>query len=372
MKNEELRCGEVGGSVSKQVFVIAEAGVNHNGSVEMAKRLIDVAADAGADAIKFQTFTASKMISKYAEKANYQIQTTDASETQLQMVQRLELNEDAHYQLKEYCQRRNILFLSTPFDIESVDLLVEKMHVPLLKIPSGEITNAPLLLKAASSGLPLIVSTGMTTLGEVEQALGVIAFGYKRTGEHPSLEAFQQAYISEEGQALLAKNVTLLHCTTEYPTPYTDVNLRAMDTIKSAFGLPVGLSDHTEGITIPIAAVARGATVIEKHFTLDKNLPGPDHKASLEPDELRAMVQGIRQVEAAIGGPKKGPALSELKNKEIARKSLVAASEIKKGDLFSFENLTCKRPGNGISPMFFWEWIDKTAKRDYEKDEVIS
>lgn len=356
---------------STHVYIIAEAGVNHNGSLDMAKELIDVAVEAGADAVKFQTFKAENVISRTAPKAEYQTKTTDAAESQFEMVKKLELDEAAHKSLIEYCHRRGIHFLSTPFDLESVDLLAHIFDLPRLKLPSGEITNAPLLLKAGRTGKPIILSTGMSTLGEIELALGVLAFGYTRPSDKPSFTAFQEAYRSEIGQETLRKNVVLLHCTTEYPAPFNDVNLRAMDTLSTAFGLPVGFSDHTPGISISIAAVARGAVVIEKHFTLDRNLPGPDHQASLEPEELKAMVQSIRQVEAALGSPLKIPAHSEIKNISVARKSLVAARDIREGELFTEENLTVKRPGTGVSPMNYWEWMGKVAEKAYSADEVI-
>lgn len=355
-----------------KVFIIAEAGVNHNGSLEMAKRLIEAAAAAGADAVKFQTFKSNNVISKFAEKASYQKETTGVNESQLEMVRKLELDEDAHLELKAYCKQCQIEFLSTPFDLESIDLLVHKLNVTSLKIPSGEITNAPLLLKAAQTGLPIILSTGMAVLGEIEQALGVLAFGYLQSSDYPSIAGFQDAYRSMEGRELLKEKVALLHCTTEYPAPLEDVNLRCMDTMKNAFELPVGYSDHTEGITIPIAAVARGAVIIEKHFTLDKNLPGPDHKASLEPDELRAMIEAIRHVEVALGSSVKVPAASERKNMGIARKSLIAAGNINIGDTFTENNVTTKRPGTGISPMYYWEFLGKSAKKSYREDEVIT
>ncbi|UFJ40050.1 N-acetylneuraminate synthase [Brevibacillus humidisoli] len=355
----------------QRTFIIAEAGVNHNGSLERAKDLIRVAAEAGADAVKFQTFKAEQIISRHAEKAAYQKQTTGTNESQLDMVKKLELDVSAHIQLKAYCEQYRIQFLSTPFDLESVDLLVQQIHVPTLKVPSGEITNGPLLLKMAQTDLPIILSTGMATLAEVEQALGVLAFGYTGKQSEPSIALFRSAYSSQEGQQALREKVTLLHCTTEYPCPYSEVNLRAMDTLSTAFGLPVGLSDHTEGIAVPIAAVARGARVIEKHFTLDKNLPGPDHRASLEPDELAAMITGIRQVESSLGSPVKAPSPSELRNREVVRKSLVAASGIGVGERFREDNLTYKRPGTGLSPMHYWEWLGKTANRLYQADEVI-
>ncbi|HXU71378.1 MAG TPA: N-acetylneuraminate synthase [Polyangia bacterium] len=325
------------------VFVIAEAGVNHNGSVERALAMIDCAADAGADAVKFQTFHADALVSRGAAKAEYQVRATGDEESQLEMVRALELDEAAHRQLVAHCRARGIEFMSTPFDPESVALLVS-LGVSRLKIPSGEITN-PLLLRAvAATALPLIMSTGMSTLDEIEAALAV-------TGAR--------------------ERVTLLHCTTEYPAPIGEVNLRAMATMAARFGLPVGYSDHTEGIVVASAAVALGAVVIEKHFTLDRGLPGPDHKASLEPSELRAMVAAIRAVERALGRVEKAPTPSEVKNLVVARKSLVAARAIRRGERFTPENLTTKRPGSGISAMRYDEWLGREADRDYEADELI-
>jgi len=357
--------------MSNRVQIIAEAGVNHNGSIERALKLIDAAADAGADIVKFQTFKSEAVISRHAVKAEYQVKTTGEDESQLEMVKKLELDEAAHRRLVAYCAKRAIRFMSTPFDLESVDFLVNELDVEQLKVPSGEITNGPLLLKAARSGKPVILSTGMSTLGEIETALGVLAFGYAEADVQPSVDAFERAYGSAAGQGALARNVTLLHCTTEYPAPFSDINLRAMETMKRAFGLPVGYSDHTEGISIPVAAVAMGAVVIEKHFTMDRNLPGPDHKASLEPGELKQMVKSIREVEAALGASLKLPAQSEIKNKAIARKSIVAATDIRKGEVFSPANLTSKRPGTGISPMHLWGMLGKRADRDYSRDEAI-
>lgn len=355
----------------RSVYIIAEAGVNHNGSLEMARQLIEVAVAAGADAVKFQTFKAEKVISRFAHKAEYQKQTTDRRENQLEMVRKLELDPVAHEQLFACCRGKKIEFISTPFDLDSVDLLV-RLGVSRLKIPSGEITNAPLLLRIAQTGLPVIMSTGMSTLGEVEAALGVLAFGYLGRDVKPSLDNFQRALGEPEGQRILKERVTLLHCTTEYPAPFEDVNLRAMHTMATAFGLPVGYSDHTSGISVPLAAVACGATVIEKHFTLNKDLPGPDHQASLDPQELREMIRGIRQVEAALGSNYKLPAPSELKNREIVRRSLVAVHRIRRGERFSENNLTSKRPGTGVSPMQYWDWLGKEAERDFGEDEVIS
>lgn len=353
-----------------KVFVIAEAGVNHNGSLDMALRLVDVAAEAGADAVKFQTFTAERVISKHASKADYQKKTTDASESQLEMARRLEMDHQDHLTLKARCAERGILFLSSPFDEPSVDFLSRVLGLETLKIPSGEITNAPLLLRAARTGCAIILSTGMSTLGEIEDALGVLAFGY--SGEKaPSREAFRAAFFSEKGQALLKRKVTLMHCTTEYPAPFFEVNLNAIGTLHRAFGLPVGYSDHTDGIAIPIAAAALGARVIEKHFTLDRSLSGPDHKASLEPCDLATMIRSIREVEASLGNGKKIPSSSELKNLSIARKSLVAAEDIKAGSLLTQGNMTSKRPGDGVSPFFFWDFLGTNATTDFLKDEKL-
>lgn len=354
-----------------KALIIAEAGVNHNGSLDMALQLVDAAAEAGVDAVKFQTFKAEQLVSKIAGKADYQKKTTDEKESQLAMLKKLELDDKAHNTLIKHCNKRGIQFLSTPFDFDSLALLSDTFNLPLIKLSSGEITNAPMLLKAAQTGKTIILSTGMSTLGDIEMALGVLSFGYLRKEETPSIIGFRKAYFSEEGQQLLKDRVSLLHCTTEYPTPFTDVNLRVMDTLRDAFGLPVGLSDHTPGITIPIAAVARGANIIEKHFTLDKSLPGPDHAASLDAGELKDLVRAIRQVEEALGNSVKVPVPSELKNISAARKSLVASADIEKGQIFTKDNLTVKRPGTGISPIYYWEWLGKPADKEYKADEVI-
>ena len=353
------------------VYVIAEAGVNHNGSLEQAVKLIDVAAEAGADAVKFQTFRADQLVSRTATKAEYQTRHTDAQESQHAMIKKLELDEAAHATLILHCQKKGIEFLSTPFGLDSLEMLVKKFELSRIKLPSGDITNAPLLLEAARTGKPVILSTGMSTLGEIETALGILAFGYTENDEPPSLMAFERAYGSAMGRKALQDKVALLHCTTEYPAPFAEINLRAMDTLRQAFGLPVGYSDHTSGIAIPVAAVAMGAVIIEKHFTLDRNLPGPDHKASLEPDELKRMVLSIREVELALGSSIKQPASSELKNRPVARKSLVAARDIRKGEHFTQDNLAIKRPGDGISPIRYWEWLGKIADRDYQQDEKV-
>lgn len=353
-----------------RTYIIAEAGVNHNGSLDMAKKLVEAAAEAGADAVKFQTFKADNLVSISAPKAEYQIRSTGIDESQHEMIRKLELNEAAHETLIEHCRACNIQFLSTPFDLESVALLVKRFNLPIIKIPSGDITNAPLMLKIAQTGKPVILSTGMSTLGEIEDALGVLAFGYLGNNES-SIAAFREAYCSAEGSATLNDKVTLLHCTTEYPAPFEEVNLKVMDTLRSAFGLPVGYSDHTEGIAVPIAAVARGAVVIEKHFTLDRTLPGPDHKASLEPTELKQMVAAIRVVEQALGSGRKHPTPSELKNMSVARKSLVSVCKIMAGEPFTADNLAVKRPGNGLSPMQYWDLLDRKASREISADEVI-
>jgi len=360
--------------VSK-IHIIAEAGVNHNGSPEMAFQLVDAAVDAGADAVKFQTFKAENLVTKSADKAEYQKKTSGAGESQFAMLKRLELSHEMHHQLIEYCSSKGITFLSTAFDADSLHFLVDDLGLTSLKIPSGEITNGPLLLEHARTGCDLILSTGMATLGEVEEALGVIAYGLLASegeSDKPSREAFQQAYCSAQGQALLKEKVTVLHCTTEYPAPPEEINLKAMVTMQQAFGLKTGYSDHSEGITVPIAASAMGATLIEKHFTLNKSLPGPDHKASLEPDELTAMIKAIRIVEQSMGDGKKVPTLSELKNRQIARKSLVAVKDINLGEKLSEDNITAKRPGVGVSPMEYWDMIDKIAQSDIDQEGLIN
>jgi N,N'-diacetyllegionaminate synthase len=330
-----------------KTVIIAEAGVNHNGDLNLARCLIDVAADAGADWVKFQTFRADRLATRTAPKADYQQNATDAAESQQAMLQRLELSREMHEALIAHCQLRAIGFLSTGFDQASVDLLVE-LGLKQFKIPSGEMTNLPYLHHVGRYGYPVILSTGMATLGEIEAALEVLE------------------------QAGTPRNrITVLHCNTEYPTPMTDVNLRAMVTIRKAFGVAVGYSDHTLGTEVPIAAVALGATVIEKHFTLDRTLPGPDHRASLEPNELQAMVTAIRNIELALGDGIKRPSPSEAKNKPIARKSLVAAVPIRAGEVFTPDNITVKRPGTGISPMRWDEVIGRCAGRDFAVDELI-
>ncbi len=330
------------------VLIIAEAGVNHNGSIDLAKKLIDAAADAGVDYVKFQTFNSIKLVSKNAQKADYQKKNTkDLAESQLKMLQKLELSKEDHLVLIEHCEAKNIKFLSTAFDLDSVDFL-EELQIDLWKVPSGEITNLPYLRKIGALGKPVIISTGMADMNEIEAAINTVV----EAGTKPD-------------------KITVLHCNTEYPTPMGDVNLRAMNSIKNKFCVPVGYSDHTLGIEIPIAAVALGAKVIEKHFTLDKTMEGPDHRASLEPPELKAMVVAIRNIEIAMGDGVKAPSPSEAKNKPIARKSIVASKDIAIGDIFNEDNITVKRPGTGISPMKWNEIMGTKARKNYQEDDLI-
>lgn len=354
-----------------RTYIIAEAGVNHNGSVDLAQQLIEAAVEAGADAVKFQTFHAEALAGRGAPKCGYQMAATAQDESQLEMLKKLELDEASHRELYKACCKRGIQFLSTPFDPESAVMLAAEYDVPYLKISSGEITNSLLLLAAAATGKPMILSTGMSTLDEITEALGVLAFGYLSAKGKPSRSAFKKAYSSTEGQQILREKVTLLHCTSAYPVPYPEVNLRAMDTLRSMFGLKIGYSDHTLGIAVPIAAAARGASVIEKHFTLDQKMPGPDHKASLEPAELKAMVCAIRQVEQALGDGRKVPTASEVENRGVARRSLVAARSICKDEMFTADNVTVKRPGTGLSPMLYWDVLGKPAQHEYNVDEMI-
>ena len=327
------------------VTIIAEAGVNHNGSLEMAKEMARVAKECGADIVKYQTAVPELVVSRFAEKAAYQKETTDAAESQLDMIRKLHFSFEGHRELKEYCDQIGIQYLSAPFDIPSVRFLAS-LKLPLLKIPSGEITNLPYLEEVGKTKIPVLLSTGMSTLNEITDALGIL---------------------DDNG----CPEATVLHCNTQYPTPYEDANLSAMLELFDQFGLPVGLSDHTPGWECDVAATVLGATVIEKHFTLDKNLPGPDQKASLDPAEFKAMVQAVRHVEAAIGDGRKHVTTSEAPNKPIARKSIVAARAIRAGEVFTADNLTTKRPGDGISPMRWYEVLGQTAKRDFAEDEKI-
>lgn len=328
-----------------RVFIIAEAGVNHNGDINIARRLVDEAVKAGADAVKFQTFKAESLVCKNASKAEYQLGTTDKNETQFEMLKKLELTDEMHIQLMDYCRAKNIMFLSTPFDIGSLYYLVDH-GLDIIKLPSGEITNYPLLREAGKTKKKIILSSGMSTLEETGSAVQILM---------------------ENG----CRDLIVLHCNTEYPTPYQDVNLQAMVTMKEKLGVKVGYSDHTQGIEVAVAAAALGAEVIEKHFTLDRNMDGPDHKASLEPGELCEMVKAIRNIELALGDGKKTPSDSEKKNINIVRKSIVAKCDIKAGSRFSENSLTTKRPGTGISPMEWEKVIGQTAKRDFRADEMI-
>lgn len=328
-----------------RTYIIAEAGVNHNGDFELAKKMILEGKKAGVDAVKFQTFIAGNLVSSNAKKADYQMKSTDSKESQQDMLKKLELSFQEFSLLKKYAEELSLDFISTPFDEVSVDFL-DTLNMPFWKIPSGEITNLPYLLKISKTQKPIILSTGMCTLEEIGEALNIFAH-YNR------------------------EDIILLHCNTEYPTPFQDVNLNAMQTLKEKFHVKVGYSDHTQGIEVPIAAVALGAAVIEKHFTLDKKMSGPDHKASLEPDELKAMVKAIRNIETALGNGEKQPSESEKKNRVVARKSIVAKKDIKKGDIFTEENITTKRPGNGISPMEWFKVLGRIAEKDFQRDELI-
>jgi len=330
-----------------RTIIIAEAGVNHNGDIILAKKLIDAAKEAGVDYVKFQTFKTELSITKYAEKADYQKDTTEKEESQFEMIKKLELNKEQFVELSNYCNLKKVKFLSTAFDLESIDFLNE-LEMDFFKIPSGEITNYPYLKKIAQIGLAVVMSTGMADLVEIGQAVEVLL--ENGLGKH---------------------NITILHCNTEYPTPVEDVNLNAMQTISETFNVKVGYSDHTPGLEIPLAAVARGASIIEKHFTLNRNMSGPDHQASLEPDELKQMVRLIRNVEKAMGDGGKRPSKSEIKNIAVARKSIVAKTKISKGDIFSEENICVKRPGSGISPMKWNEIIGTISKQDYKEDDLI-
>lgn len=327
------------------VYIIAEVGVNHNGSIKVAKELIDVANDARVDAVKFQTFVPRGLVSKTAEKAEYQKKTDNNYESQLEMLERLALTKENHYELVDYCGKKDIQFISTPFDIESIDFL-GTLDVPLYKISSGDITNLPYLEHIGALRKPVILSTGMSTMDEIKKAVGIL------TGRG-------------------CPKVSVLHCNTQYPTPYEDVNLKAMDYLREELGVDVGYSDHTLGIEVPIAAVAMGATIIEKHITLDKKMSGPDHSASIEPSELKLMVSAIRNIEKAIGEKNKKISPSEKANINIVRKSIVAKQDIKKGEVFSYENITVKRPGTGLSPMKWHDVIGMKAIRDYKEDDLI-
>jgi|TARA_A100001015_G_C14975027_1_gene706856 N-acetylneuraminate synthase len=356
-----------------KTLIIAEAGVNHNGDEALARELIKVASNAGADAVKFQTFKAESLATNRAPKANYQKKNDEKIGSQVEMLRKLELDHDCFFRLSEFCKKNNIQFMSTAFDLSSADFLVEKINQDILKIPSGEIINEPYLLGHARFKKKIILSTGMATLAEIESALGVIAFGLQDIkGKVPGRDSFLSAYTSLEGQKLLKRHVSLLHCTTEYPTSYKDVNLKCITTLASSFGLPIGFSDHTDGILAPIAAVALGASIVEKHFTLDKKLQGPDHSASLEPGDLESMVSSIRHIEMALGSGIKMPTSTELLNRVPVRQSIVAIKDIEAGEYFSEKNIGTRRPGSGMHPALFWDVIGKKARCDFKKFDEIT
>lgn len=352
------------------VYIIAEAGVNHNGQRDLAFALVDAAAEAGADAVKFQTFDAAKLASKSAPKAAYQKQSTDAAESQLAMLRKLELPREWHAGLQAHARQKGIEFLSTAFDTDSLAFLVD-LGMPLFKIPSGELTNGPLLWQFARTGKPLVLSTGMATLSEVEQGLAIVAHALSAEAEPASIDDVWRSWSRADWRARLHGHVTLLHCTSQYPTPFAEVNLRGMDTLAQAFGLPVGYSDHTEGILIPVAAVARGAKIIEKHFTLDRSLPGPDHKASLEPAELTQMVRDIRALQAALGDGGKTPQPSEWDTRQAARQQVVAARDIAAGSVLARADLSTARCGSGLPPTALWGLVGQRTERAYVAGDVI-
>jgi N-acetylneuraminate synthase len=356
---------------SRRCLVIAEAGVNHNGSLELARRLVDAAVETGADAVKFQSFRSGELATAAAESAPYQKDRVPAAGGQAELLRSLELAPEDFRALAGYCRERGILFLSTAFDREFLGFLVGELGMPIVKIASGEVTNGPLLLAAARTGREILLSTGMCTLGDIEQALGVLAFGFAGTDAVPGIAAFEGALASRAGREAVHAKVTILHCVTEYPAPLSEANLRALGTLAGAFGTRVGYSDHTAGIAASLAAVALGATVIEKHLTLDRGMSGPDHHASLEPAAFAQLVQGIRDIETAMGSGAKHPSASELANLPIVRRSMVAARDIAKGAVISAEDLAARRPGRGLSPMEFWSLVGARARRAFARDEPI-
>lgn len=355
-----------------KTLIIAEAGVNHNGDLAIALELVDKAAEAGADYVKFQTFKATKLASASAKKASYQARTTDGAECQLAMLQRLELSLEDHQAIMARCAEMGVRFLSTPFDMDSLALLTETFALPEIKLGSGELTNAPLLLAAGRSGVRIILSTGMGSLAEVEEALGVLAFAMCREGQPQGRADFAQVLLDPAVWPVLAERVTLLHCTTEYPAAVEDTNLHAMETLRRAFGVKVGYSDHTVGEAVGLAAVSLGACVLEKHFTLDRTLPGPDHAASLEPGELTQLICGVRAVEQALGTGIKQPGAAEVANRAVARKSLLAARDLPEGHVLALDDIAVKRPGDGISPMALWDAIGRPLESAATQDEVIN
>lgn len=357
--------------MNNKTYIIAEAGVNHNGSLIMAKELVMVAKEAGADAVKFQTFKAEHLVTKQAQQAAYQVENLGEASSQFAMLKKLELTYDEFIELQSFCQSEQIEFLSTPFDFESVDFLLDELNISKAKIPSGELTNAPFIHYIATKKRPIILSTGMATVEEIHEALAFIAYGLVKSNEPVTKERVNDFYTTQEAKEALKKYVTLLHCTTQYPAPVDSINLKAMIEMERIFQLPIGLSDHSEGIHIPLVAVGMGAAVIEKHFTLDKTLEGPDHVASLNPVELKSMIKGIREVEQALGNGIKSPTPIELQNRVPARKSIVAKQKIQAGEKFSVSNLTVKRPGDGMQPSKYWSLIGEIASKSYEEDELI-
>lgn len=354
-----------------RTYIIAEAGVNHNGSFEMAKQLINVAKEAGANAVKFQTFKAENLVTRSAQQANYQVNNLGETTSQFEMLKKLELSYEEFSKLKRYCDTIQIEFLSTPFDVESVDFLLDELGMNAIKIPSGELTNSPLIHYIATKRKPMIVSTGMATMGNIHEAMSFLAYGLAFPDQFVDLEKVQKYYQTSEAKALLREFVTVLHCTTEYPAPFETINLNAMNAMKKELQLPIGFSDHSQGIAVTIAAVALGATVIEKHFTLNCSLPGPDHLASIEPKELEEMIAGIRAIEQSLGTGLKLPTSIELENRQIARKSIVAKVKIAAGDILTENHLCIKRPGTGMPPNTYWSLIGKVSKQSYEVDTLI-
>ena len=358
--------------MTSTTLIIAEAGVNHNGDIALALELIDAAAEAGADMVKFQTFKAAELSATSAEKADYQKLTTDGAESQLDMLERLELGYDDHYKLLDHCASRGITFLSTAGEVESLHFLTQKLRLPVVKLGSGELTNAPLLLAAGRSKARILLSTGMGTLSEVETALGALAFGMTlKEDTYAGRAGFAESLLEVSVWESLRERVSLLQCTTEYPAAEEDTNLRVMDTMRQAFGLEIGYSDHTKGNAISFAAVARGAKIIEKHLTLDRTMEGPDHAASIEPRELAELVSGIRGIEKALGSGIKRPGKREIENRKVVRRSLVAARDIASGTVLTSQDLMVKRPGHGISASDLWETIGRRVVRDLTKDEII-
>lgn len=352
----------------KKVFIIAEIGVNHNGQLDLAMKLIDTAKECGADAVKFQTFKAESLVTAYAEKADYQKENDAGSSTQLEMLKRLELSFEDHFKLKAYCEKQGIEFLSSAFDFECLNFLINDLKLQTIKVPSGETANYPFIYELAKSGVKAIVSTGMFEMSEIKTALSVMTKGYKN--QPMDIKSLDQISLGEISNTLKDK-ISLLHCTTAYPCTPEDANIRVVETFKNTFKVPVGFSDHTQGFAAAMASVSLGATVIEKHITLDCNMEGPDHKASLDPAAFRNYVSLIRETEKVLGSSEKKPTPIEFKNRVFARKSVVAKKEMKAGDVFSIENIDLKRPGSGMSPLYYWDIIGKKAARDLKKDEMI-